>query len=583
MSTLKFASIPQKRLLQGITPVSTSFYLNNILSFDGENNVSAADLGSIHYCCFRNDTGSVVEFMEIDPSTLIAGGAITINKRGLSFYGDLTTQTTALKLDWPTNSIVMLGTDVSQIFQWLKEYIDGIAIAGAPNASTTAKGLAEEATQAEVDAGTAAGATGARLFINPSTHRGRAYNDYAADSVGTDSYAITVTPAVTAYAEGQIFTFKAGTANTGPATLNVSGLGAKTIKKNVSSDLETGDILQNQIVMVEYDASGNFQILSISSIAPAKTDVQSFTGNGTWTKPAGAKSVKVIVKGGGGSGASGDARAFTTNNNVLGGGGGGGGAFIEGSFEASELPSTIAVTVGAQVAGGTAVVSSGTGNVAGNDGTDGNLSSFGSYLVANGGKKGLKTSGGGGAGGFVTGFGTSVTLTSATAILGQGGTAPVGASGKSSESGGGGGGDASDTEPAAGSTGGGSIFGSGGGGGGGAATTNGNAPTAGGAGGQVLSYSVGGGGPGGAAGDDADATAGTGGAQTGHCSSGGGGGGASGRNAAGANAGGAGGAGGTPGGGGGGGGAAGGVTGTTMTSGAGGFGARGEVIVITYF
>lgn len=42
------------------------------------------------------------------------------------------------------------------------------AIAGAANASETVKGLVEEATQAEVDAGTAVGGTGARLYINPS-------------------------------------------------------------------------------------------------------------------------------------------------------------------------------------------------------------------------------------------------------------------------------------------------------------------------------------------------------------------------------------------------------------------------------
>lgn len=39
----------------------------------------------------------------------------------------------------------------------------------AADASTTVKGVVEEATQAEVDAGTATGGTGARLFVNPST------------------------------------------------------------------------------------------------------------------------------------------------------------------------------------------------------------------------------------------------------------------------------------------------------------------------------------------------------------------------------------------------------------------------------
>ncbi len=97
--------------------------------------------------------------------------------------------------------------------------------------------------------------------IAVGTNDNRVLVDYAVDSVGTDSYAITPSPAITAYSAGQVFTFKAGTANTGVATLNVSGLGAKTIKKDVSSDLDTGDILLNQIVMVEYDGT-NMQLIS---------------------------------------------------------------------------------------------------------------------------------------------------------------------------------------------------------------------------------------------------------------------------------------------------------------------------------
>lgn len=49
-----------------------------------------------------------------------------------------------------------------------KGYIDSIAIAGAPNASTTSKGIVQEATIAEITNGTATGTTGASLFINPT-------------------------------------------------------------------------------------------------------------------------------------------------------------------------------------------------------------------------------------------------------------------------------------------------------------------------------------------------------------------------------------------------------------------------------
>lgn len=87
---------------------------------------------------------------------------------------------------------------------------------------------------------------------------------YAIDSVGTDAYAISPAYVITSYVAGQEFTFKAGTANTGPATLNVASLGAITIKKNVSSDLSTGDILVGQILKVVYDGT-NMQMVSPQS------------------------------------------------------------------------------------------------------------------------------------------------------------------------------------------------------------------------------------------------------------------------------------------------------------------------------
>lgn len=88
---------------------------------------------------------------------------------------------------------------------------------------------------------------------------------YGTDSVGSDSYAITSHSPITAYVLGQKFRFKAGTANTGACSLSVDGLGAVAIKKNVSEDLVTGDILANQIVEVVYDGT-NMQIVSLPTI-----------------------------------------------------------------------------------------------------------------------------------------------------------------------------------------------------------------------------------------------------------------------------------------------------------------------------
>jgi hypothetical protein len=52
-----------------------------------------------------------------------------------------------------------------------KGYVDNLTVSqsGVPDGSTTTKGIFEEATQSEIDADTGAGATSARLAVNPST------------------------------------------------------------------------------------------------------------------------------------------------------------------------------------------------------------------------------------------------------------------------------------------------------------------------------------------------------------------------------------------------------------------------------
>lgn len=142
-----------------------------------------------------------------------------------------------------------------------------IASPSASDASTTVKGVVELATYADTIARTTTGGTGAKLVVTPDNLTTVLTYDYQADSVGTDSYAITCTPAPTAYTTGMRFTFKAGTANTGACSLNVNSLGAKTIKKQYNVDLSTGDILANQIIEVVYDGT-NFQLVSAQQPRP---------------------------------------------------------------------------------------------------------------------------------------------------------------------------------------------------------------------------------------------------------------------------------------------------------------------------
>ncbi len=78
---------------------------------------------------------------------------------------------------------------------------------------------------------------------------------------GTDTITGSLTPALTAYAAGQMFYFVAAGDNTGAVTLNINSLGAKNVTKNGSTALVAGEIKSGQTVTVIYDGT-RFQMVN---------------------------------------------------------------------------------------------------------------------------------------------------------------------------------------------------------------------------------------------------------------------------------------------------------------------------------
>jgi len=78
---------------------------------------------------------------------------------------------------------------------------------------------------------------------------------------GTNTITGSLSPAITAYAAGQTFRFVAAGANTGAATININGLGAKDVTKSGSTALAVGDIPSGAAVQIQYDGT-RFQLSS---------------------------------------------------------------------------------------------------------------------------------------------------------------------------------------------------------------------------------------------------------------------------------------------------------------------------------
>jgi hypothetical protein len=127
------------------------------------------------------------------------------------------------------------------------------------------------------------------------------------------------------------------------------------------------------------NTGGNFSVLKhngtswyMDDVSRMKIDI-SFGGTGTWTKPSGAKKIKVMLLGAGGGGSSGWLRNSTAQN-VVGGGGGGSGGFTELFLNVSNLSdgTTIPYYAGLAGSGGQRDVNNGA-----TAGGDGERSAFG--------------------------------------------------------------------------------------------------------------------------------------------------------------------------------------------------------------
>lgn len=213
-------------------------------------------------------------------------------------------------------------------------------------------------------------------------------------AVGGTANAVTATldPALDGggLVDGMKFGITWAAANTAGVTLALNGGSALPVVDAGGNALVADSLAAGLRSVIEY-ISGGFRILSPLSSTGSSGSAryyQAFTASGTWTKPAGLDpDTMVTIEAWGGGGGS--------NGNRC----GGGAAYAPRRIRLGDLPSSVAVTIGA-------------GGVGGGSATDGGDTTFGSILTAYGGGRG-RTAGGAGAGSLQKGGNSSTAMTAA--------------------------------------------------------------------------------------------------------------------------------------------------------------------------
>lgn len=195
-----------------------------------------------------------------------SSGNKTVSKR--TYYTFTGVSTTTL-----TGLAVADGTDQAHAVGAIVEFVPDITWAQAMYNGLTA--VVDPTTQA-LDTTKVVDLTTAQTISNKTIKS--SLSEVVTTAGGTTTYTLTPSVAIAAYATGQEFVIKMNATNTGASTINISGLGAKSLTKGGATALSSGDILVDAVYKIVYDGT-QFQVGGISaSTTTAATIAEVATG-----------------------------------------------------------------------------------------------------------------------------------------------------------------------------------------------------------------------------------------------------------------------------------------------------------------
>jgi len=276
MSTLFKYVQAQNFALAGAGAIAgaNTIILKSFKAIDGVTDLTMTDFGTLGFATIEPGNGTQEEQISFTGVTQNANGTATLTGVSTVLFVNPYTATAGLAKTHPGSATFIITNTAGFYDQFTARNNDEIVpgdwtFTGQVTFSIAPISPITNPLATEAIFGIAKLSVAADNVLDPivvGTNDDRVPVAYAVDSVGSDSYAITPSPAITAYVAGQRITFKAGTSNTGPATIAVSGLAPIAIVKNVSDALVTGDIIANQTVELRYDGT-NMVMVNYAGIA----------------------------------------------------------------------------------------------------------------------------------------------------------------------------------------------------------------------------------------------------------------------------------------------------------------------------
>jgi len=304
MAVLQFIQA-QKFVLagSGSSIGDTTILLQSFKGIDSTNIVTA-DLGTVAFGTLEPGNGSQEEAISFTGVTQNSNGTATLTGVKSCLFKSPYTQTSGLTKTHAGASTFILSNDAA-FYDNIITYVNSSLSSGAVPASTSVNGIVTmSVTPASAATPIVVGTNDPRVLTQTEKNYVASVVNtsipYAVATGTTLAYTATLASSVSSLASGTYINFLAPITNASGVTLNINSLGAKTIKKNVTNVLASGDITVGQVTSVVYDGT-SFQLTSpvsrtLSNTSSGQTTYNMATSSGTQTIAHGLGVAPRLVK-----------------------------------------------------------------------------------------------------------------------------------------------------------------------------------------------------------------------------------------------------------------------------------------------